>query len=149
METKAGAFHFEMRVSYADCTLGNHVYYSRYLDFLEVTRGEFHREIGFPLLELQNDNTLFPVIECALKYIKPARYDDVIMIELWVSKLSQVRVEFEYAISRQEALLIKARTEHVCTSTTEKPKRIPEQLAVKLKQYFRKPLAPPKPPFGD
>ena len=31
----ASTFQHQHRVSYADCTLGNHVYYGRYLDLLE------------------------------------------------------------------------------------------------------------------
>lgn len=34
-------FVWNRRVTYADCTVGNHVYYSRYPDFLEEARGEF------------------------------------------------------------------------------------------------------------
>ena len=28
------------RVTYAECTVGNHIYHSRYLDLLEAARGE-------------------------------------------------------------------------------------------------------------
>jgi acyl-CoA thioester hydrolase len=146
MQTESNSsFSFSLRVSYSDCTLGNHVYYSRYLDFLEVARGEFQRQINFPLLELQNQDTLFPVIECSLKYLKPARYDDVLTIELWLSNLSQVRLAFDYQITRQRDLLLKAHTSHVCTTIHEKPKRIPEPLALKLKEYLREPSSSEKP----
>lgn len=139
MENKAAEiFLFDLRVTYADCTLGNHVYYGRYLDFLEAARGEFHREIGFSLSSLQEQDAIFPVIECSIKYLKPARYDDLIQIRLWLSRLSQVRLTFEYEISCEEQLLIKAQTDHVCTSTNEKPKRIPEPLAAKLSRYLQK-----------
>ena len=36
-------FRHPHRVSYAECTVGNHVYHSRYLDWLEAARGEFIR----------------------------------------------------------------------------------------------------------
>ena len=141
METKAAkSFRFEMRVTYSDCTLGNHVYYSRYLNFLEAARGEFHRKIGFPLIELQGQDTIFPVVECALKYLKPARYDDVLQIELCVSNLSAVRLAYQYEIRRGGEVLLAGQTRHVCTSIGEKPKKIPEELAVQLTQFLRDPL---------
>mgnify|MGYP001314701482 CR=1 FL=1 len=34
------------RVTYADCSNGNHVYYGRYSYFLEEARGEFFRYLG-------------------------------------------------------------------------------------------------------
>jgi acyl-CoA thioester hydrolase len=138
----AEIFMFDLRVTYADCTLGNHVYYGRYLDFLEAARGEFHREIGFPLLSLQEQDTIFPAIQCSIKYLKPARYDDVLQIRLSLSKLSQVRLTFEYEILREEQVLLKAITDHVCTSVNEKPKRIPEQLAAKLSKYLQLSITP-------
>ena len=60
------------RVSYADCTVGNHVYYSRYLDFLEAARGEFIRSLGSTVLQWQERDVIFPVIEARLRY-KSAR----------------------------------------------------------------------------
>ena len=75
------------RVSYAECTVGNHVYHSRYLDVLERARGEFFRSLGCPFLQLQEDDAIFPVIECAMKFRGMARYDDLLTVELWVSEL--------------------------------------------------------------
>ncbi|HEX4645160.1 MAG TPA: acyl-CoA thioesterase, partial [Verrucomicrobiae bacterium] len=66
MAAKVFCHHY--RVTYADCTLGNHIYYSRYLNLLEAARGEFFRQLGAPLLRLQEAETIFPVIECRLRY---------------------------------------------------------------------------------
>jgi len=73
-------FRHIYRVVYADCTVGNHIYYSRYLDILEAARGEFFRELGVTLLELQGKDTIFPVVECHLRYKFPARYDEVLTV---------------------------------------------------------------------
>ena len=51
------------RVTYADCTVGNHVYYGRYLDLLETVRGEFFRHLGTSFLEYQEEGIFFPVSE--------------------------------------------------------------------------------------
>lgn len=39
-------FRYRHRVTYADCTVGNHIYYGRYLDLLEAARGEWFRSMG-------------------------------------------------------------------------------------------------------
>lgn len=54
-------FQYTHRVSYADCTVGNHIYYGRYLNLLEIARGEFFRHLGITLLQLQAQDTIFPV----------------------------------------------------------------------------------------
>ena len=117
-----------MRVSYAHCTLGNHVYYARYLDLLEIARGEFFRQIGFSCLSLQGQNTVFQVTECSLKYLHPARYDDELEIRISLSEVRKIRLRFNYEIFRGSDLLLTGWTYMVCAGTDGKPKRIPEEL---------------------
>jgi acyl-CoA thioester hydrolase len=131
------------RVTYAECTVGNHVYYARYLDLLETARGEFFRHLSTPLLELQNQDLIFPVIECRLRYKAPARYDDVLTIELWLTGIERVRLNFAYRITNQSGTrILEGETHHVSTGLEEKLKRLPEELISKLEPYLRtsKPL---------
>jgi acyl-CoA thioester hydrolase len=131
-------FRYQHRVSYAECTVGNHIYYGRYLEILERARGEFARSLGRNLLELQESDTIFPVLEVCLKYKAPARYDDVLNVNLWVSELDRVRVRIAYRVEREsdQKLILEGSTLHVCTSTQEKPKRIPEVLGTKLREFL-------------
>jgi acyl-CoA thioester hydrolase len=125
------------RVSYAECTLGNHIYYSRYLDLLEAARGEFFRSLGTSLLKWQEQGTIFPVMECRLRYKAPARYDDVLKIEVWPALADKVRLNFGYRIANEAgALILQAETFHVSTGLDEKPKRLPEELREKLQEYL-------------
>ena len=124
------------RVSYADCTIGNHVYYSRYLDFLEVARGEFFRHIGVPFLSLQEQGIIFPVVEVSLRYKAAARYDDVLRTEIRMSEVGRVRLKFRYTIHNQfRHLLIEAETVHACTGVDDKLKRVPDTVAAQLKRF--------------
>jgi len=131
-------FHFSQRVTYADCAPGNHVYYANYLNFLEEARGEFFRHLGLTFLQLQSQGTIFPVVECRLRYKAPARYDDVLTIELWVTAAERVRLNFTYRILDAAGdLLVEAETQHVCTGLDEKAKRLPEELISRIKPYLR------------
>ena len=131
-------FRHTYRVVYADCTIGNHIYYARYLNILEAARGEFFRELGVPLLELQAQDIIFPVVECHPRYKSPARYDDVLTIELWTTLVQGARLNFGFRILREEKILIlEGETFHVCTGLSEKPKRVPEELAEKFEEWLR------------
>ncbi len=131
-------FRHLYRVPYSDCTLGNHVYYSRYLDLLEAVRGEFFRHLGVPLLAWQERDTIFPVIEATLRYKSPARYDDLLTTEIWASAAGRVRLNFAYRVVQQAGILVlEAETLHVCTALNEKPKRLPEDLIAALQPYPR------------
>ena len=80
-------FKHQIRAAYRDITLGNHIYYARYLDLLEIARNEAFRELGHPLVKLQERDIIFPVVECALHYHAPARYDDLLDIETAITNL--------------------------------------------------------------
>ena len=131
-------FRHTHRVSYAECTIGNHVYHSRYLDWLEAARGEFIRSLGQTVLHWQERDVIFPVIEARLRYKSPARYDDLLAIEVWPTLIERVRLNFGHRIMNQRGILVlEAETFHACTGIDEKPKRMPEELASKLKPFLK------------
>lgn len=152
------------RVIYGECTLGNHVYYARYLDFLESARGEFFRNCGFPMSALQDAGVLFPVVEVQLRYFAAARYDDVLAIQIAVQRMDRVRLDFHCTIGQVTDLgdrscgepqetaadagneqratrrsawkpLVEGVTRHVCTDLKDRPRRIPTELAAALQPW--------------
>ncbi len=131
-------FRHTHRVVYADCTDGNHIYYARYLDLLEAARGELFRSLQVPFLKLQSAGMIFPVIECRLRYKSPARYDDLLSIELWLTKAQGVRMNFSYRVLNQRGtLLLEGETLHVGTDLEEKLKRLPKELIERLQPHLR------------
>ena len=134
----AAVYHYTHRVTYAECTMGNHIYYSRYLDLLEAARGEFFRHLGCTFLQWQEQDTVFPVIECRVRYKSPARYDEVLDIELRVVAAEGLRLNFEYRVKREDGtVLAEAETFHVCAKLNDKPKRLPKELVERLRPYIR------------
>ena len=123
-----------------DCTVGNHIYYGRYLDILEAARGGLFREVGQPFLFWQEKDTIFPAFECHLRYKGAARYDEVLSIDVWLSRMERVQLAFAYRVlDASGRLLVEASTDHACTSVKSKPKRIPAELAVALRPYLHPP----------
>ncbi len=131
-------FQYQHRVVYAECTVGNHVYYARYLDMLEEARGELFRKAGSPLLALQEGGMAFPVIGAEIAYKGPARYDDLLTIEVWIAEMRGIRLNFGFRIlNAGGSLLADGVTRHVCASIDEKPKRMPPELAERLAPFVR------------
>ena len=134
----AELFRHTHRVTYAECTIGDHIYHSRYLDLLEAARGEFMRSLGRPVLELQEADFIFPVIEARVSYKFPARYDDLLAIELWVAEMGGVRLTVAFRILNPAgALVAEGVTRHVCATTEGKPKRLPKELIEALRPFLR------------
>lgn len=126
-------------MTYAECTVGNHIYHSRYLDLLEAARGEFLRHLGYPLGALQEAGVVFPVIEARLRYLKPARYDDVLGVEVWPTQLEGVRLGVFHRVLREAdgVVLMEGETRHVCTRLDDRPCRMPADLVAVLRPRVR------------
>jgi acyl-CoA thioester hydrolase len=130
---KPPAFRHPHRVVYADCTLGNHIYYARYLHLLEAARGEYFRSLGKTFAAWQEDGFIFPVIEVQLRYKSPARYDELLQIEVTPIRAEGIRLTFGYRVLGQDGTLkVEGETQHVCASLHEKPRRLPQELRVAL-----------------
>ena len=130
-------FNHAHRVTYAECTVGNHVYHSRYLDLLEAARGEFIRSLGSTVLRWQEKDMIFPVIEARVRYKFPARYDDLLTIEVWVTAIEKVRLNFGHRIVNQNGkLILEAETFHVCTGLDEKTKTLAGRTGGKVEAVF-------------
>jgi acyl-CoA thioester hydrolase len=137
-------FRHTHRVVYAECTVGNHVYYARYLDMLEGARGEFLRQLGCSARQWQEAGTAFPVIGAEIAYKGPARYDDLLTIELWVTEMGGIRLNVGFRIlNANGALLAEGVTRHICATTDEKPKRLPKELIEALRPFFGQPGVEP------
>lgn len=135
----APIFKHQHRVTYAECTVGNHIYYGRYLDLLEAARGEFFRSLGTTFFQWQERDTIFPVVECRLRYKSYAKYDEVLAIEVWVTAAEKVRLNFGHRIVNQNGgLILQAETQHVCTSLAGKLRRLPDELLQMLAVYVHR-----------
>ena len=105
---------------------------------LEEARGEFYRSLGFPLRDLQQRDLIFPVVECQIQYKTPAHYDDCLKVEVWLTEMGRVKLRFDYRILREDGtLIVTASTLHVCSSTREKLKRLPAEIAQALQPHLR------------
>ncbi|MEY4690707.1 MAG: hypothetical protein RIT19_1032 [Verrucomicrobiota bacterium] len=123
-------------MTYADCTVGNHVYYGRHLALLEAARGEWFRSLGKSFDEWHRaDGLIFPVLEVHLTYRSPARYDEVLSIEIRVEEARGVRLTLGYRVLGPEGrLVLEGQTLHVCTNLEDKPRRLPPALIASLGQ---------------
>ena len=133
----AEIFTHAHRVTYADCTVGNHVYYGRYPDLLEAARGEFFRHLGTSFLEYQEEGIFFPVSEVHLKYFAFAEYDDELSIECRMTAIRGARLGFGYRITKGECVrILEGETLHGCTNVAGRASRLPAALADKLRPYL-------------
>ena len=106
------------------------VHHANYFRWFELGRVEYLRAIGVTLVELINDNILFPITEIDAKFHAPARYDDLISIETTAVELTKVKLVFDYKISivGDEKILVTGHSLNVFTDASSgKIIRVPEK----------------------
>jgi len=104
----------QIRVRYKDTDTMSVVYYGNYLTYFEVARVEYLRERRLPMSEV-NTRIHMPVVEAFVKYVKPARLDDLLEVTSRVSERKRASFTFSYEI-RNEAkeLVATGFTRHAC-----------------------------------
>ena len=90
----------EVRVRYAETDQMGVVYHANYLAWCEIGRTDLIRALGgMTYAELEREGTALAVVEAHLRYMKPARYDDVIHVATRVTQVRSRVVRFDYDIS--------------------------------------------------
>lgn len=119
-------FNHQLRVRYQETDQMGVVYHANYLNWLEIARTEWIRQLGISYSELEGKGLLLPVTDVQIKYIQPARYDDIIDIQLRIVDSSYLRVSFEYHVYRStdKLLLLTGMTRHVWVNRHWKPVRL-------------------------
>lgn len=127
-----------VRVRYAETDRMGYVYYGNYTKYLEVGRVEALRQLGCVYKEMEESGIILPVYTCNLKYMKPAYYDDLLIIKTTIRELPSAKITFDYEIFNQKGdLLTTASTTLVFINTSvNKPCLAPEKLMENIRKFF-------------
>jgi acyl-CoA thioester hydrolase len=128
------SFTFPVRVYYEDTDAGGVVYHANYLMFFERARTELLRHLGFSQPELKaKEKVMFVVRSLQIKYLQPARFDELLEVVTGVKQQGRSALLFGQALQRGDTALTRAEVEVVCVSTeTFKPVAIPSTILTKL-----------------
>ena len=91
----------KIRVRYQETDCMKVVYYGNYLTYFEVGRVEYLRQQGVPMSEVDQKVHL-PVVEATVRYVRPARLDDLLEVRCWVSERRRASFRFAYEILNEE-----------------------------------------------
>jgi len=128
-----------IRVRYAETDQMNVVYYGNYAQYFEVGRVEAIRDLGLSYKDMEASGVIMPVVEFSAKYLRPARYDDLLTIKTTLKELPlEHRVEFHQEVYNEQGKLLtvgKVLLYFLRAATMEKT-TIPRNLAEKLAPFF-------------
>lgn len=142
-----------VRVYYEDTDFTGVVYHAAYLRYLERGRTEFLRSLGVHHSDLLGGEspTAFAVTAMSLRWLKPARVDDALMVRTTYDTPRGPRMTVAQRILRGDDVLLAAEVEAVCITPEGRPKRPPKVLVDAIRPMLLQEDEPraPRTPFGS
>lgn len=132
------SFSTELRVRYAETDRMGIVYYANYLIWCEVGRVEFMRALGRSYAVLETEGYGLAVAEAQVRYLSPARFDDLVRVETTLGSVRSRAVTFDYSIINAETgqRLATAHTALVSIDLAGRPTALPGEFRAALESVL-------------
>jgi acyl-CoA thioester hydrolase len=126
-----------LRVYWEDTDAGGVVFYANYLKFFERARTEWLRRLGFSQQRLlADDRVMFVVAETSLRYLRPARLDELLQVSVELLHAGRASLQIAQQAWRDSELLAEGRIRIGCVGAahdgTFRACRIPASILEKI-----------------
>lgn len=111
-----------IRVRYGETDMMGHAYYANYLYWFEQARGAWCRDRGFTYKGLEDMGFKLPVVETWTRYKGEVKYDDWIIVRVWLEEKKRAAIKFSYEILNEsnDQVVTNGYTWHVFVGTEMK-----------------------------
>ena len=118
-------FCHRLRVRFCETDAMGVVHHASYLAYLEETRVEYLRALGQPYDRLRAGGVEFPVVEAALQYRRPLRFDDVVDVNVMVASAGGATFQMNYLVACDGQTSANGVTVHGVVDGQGRPTRVP------------------------
>jgi acyl-CoA thioester hydrolase len=125
--------HFALTVYFEDTDAYGIVYYANYLKFMERARSDFIRAVGVDqAAALRSSGSAYAVVEVDIKYRKPARLSDDLLVISTVDQVRASSVLIHQRVMRGKEQLTDARVTAAFLDGEGRPRRQPREWVEKF-----------------
>ena len=130
-----GAEHrFALSVYFEDTDAYGIVYYANYLKFMERARSDMIRAVGVDqAAELRNSGSAYAVVEVDIRYRKPGRLGDDLLVVSTVEAVHAASVHIQQRVMRGDEILTSARVIAAFLDGEGRPRRQPKDWVKKFR----------------
>ena len=114
---------YERKINYYETDAMQIVHHSNYIRYMEESRTNALARIGLPYSKMEEEGVLIPVLSVNCEYKRPARYEDIILVDVKVKEYTGVKIIMEYEITNKDtgALIFTGESKHCFTDVNLKP----------------------------
>jgi len=133
-----GTHHFALRVYFEDTDVAGIVYYANYLKFMERARSDMLRAAGIDQRAvLEAGDGVYVVAEANIKYRRPARLDDELLVLSEVREVRAASCLIHQRVMRGREILADAIITAAFLSAEGRPKRQPRSWVDRFERLKR------------
>lgn len=120
----------QIRVRYGEVDAMGVVHHSRYFNYFEMARVEGLRSLGLAYSELEKRGIYMVIAKASCSYRAPAHYDEVLTIDINVTKFNQARIDHAYKVwkDNHKTLVAEAETTLACVDAEGNLIAVPEEI---------------------
>ena len=128
LDPAAYPYSHTLRVRFSETDAMGIVHHSRYLPYLEEARVEYLREIDHPYSSLRDEGIDIAVLEAAVRYRQPLRFDDLVTVHVHFAAATRTTFQIGYLLTVAGEVRATAVTVHGCVTAQGRPVRMPAWL---------------------
>ena len=131
-------FSIEIKVRYCETDQMGLVHHGSYINYFEEARIAWISNLGFSYSEMEKSGIILPVSKLNVSYLRPAYFDDDLLVSVELAELPTSRLIFNYTIKKEEEVIVTGTTVLAfLNKETKKPVKCPDYILEKVTPLFK------------
>tara|TARA_B100000900_G_scaffold79343_1_gene63785 strand:- start:290 stop:694 length:405 start_codon:yes stop_codon:yes gene_type:complete len=130
-------FSLSIKVRYCETDQMGLVHHGSYINYFEEARIAWISDLGFSYSEMEKSGIILPVSKLNVSYLKPAYFDDNLIVNVELVEMPTSRLIFNYKIKNKDEVVVTGNTVLAfLNKKTKRPIRCPDYMLKKLAPLF-------------
>ena len=120
-------FSIKIKVRYCETDQMGLVHHGSYINYFEEARISWISNLGFSYSEMEKSGIILPVSKLNVSYLRPAYFDDDLVVNVELAQMPTSRLIFNYTIKNKDEVVVTGTTVLAfLNKETKRPVRCPE-----------------------
>ena len=131
-------FSIKIKVRYCETDQMGLVHHGSYINYFEEARIAWISNLGFSYSEMEKSGIILPVSKLNVSYLRPAHFDDDLLVSVEIAELPKSRLIFDYTIKKEGEVIVTGNTVLAfLNKKTKKPVKCPDYMLEKVTPLFK------------
>ena len=131
-------FSIKIKVRYCETDQMGLVHHGSYINYFEEARISWISNLGFSYSEMEKSGIILPVSKLNVSYLRPAYFDDDLVVNVELAEMPTSRLIFNYTIKNKDEVVVTGTTVLAfLNKETKRPVRCPNYMLEKVNSLFK------------